>query len=115
VDRKNVQAVIQIASKCALSDSSFQITIGGGDSAYICRNRPITTDALEFMFLAHAHERDLSFRWQSTYLIEEDRAAFRKLELADAPLHGSREGSFLVTKQLRGDQGLGYRSTIHGN
>src|SRR5262249_23615773 len=93
-------------------DGRLQVAICGRDHADIGANGLGSTDALELALLQHAQQSNLRLRRQLANLIQEERAAFRKLETTEAPLQRSREGALLVTEQLRADQRLGDGRTI---
>src|SRR5439155_21529446 len=61
LNRKNVEAVKQIAAKCTSSDGSLQVAIGGGDDPYVSADKLIATHTLKLMFLQNTQQRNLSF------------------------------------------------------
>src|SRR5882757_2916713 len=113
LNRKNVEAVKQIAPKFTLNDGSLQVAIGGGDDTRIGSDGLIATHTLKLPLLEHMQQRNLSFRWQFTHLVKEDGAFFRKLEPTQSPLRCPRKSPFLMTEQLRCNQGSRNCSTIH--
>src|SRR6266550_5225206 len=96
LNRKNVEAVKQIAAKCTSSDGSLQVAIGGGDDPYVSADRLIATHTLKLTFLQNTQQRNLSFRGQFADFIEEESAFFRKLEPTQPPLGGPRKGTLLM-------------------
>ena len=86
-----------------------------GEDADIDRSRSGSTDAADLTVLEDAEELDLSSRWQRTDFVEKQRAAIGDLE--EAWLCGMRvgEGTTLVSKELRLDEVLRERRTVHGD
>src|ERR1700730_1173969 len=111
LNRKNVEAVKQIATKCTRGDGGLQVAIGGGDDPHVSSNRLIATHTLKLPLLQNAQERNLSFCGQLTDFVKEKGTFFRELEAAQLPLHCPGESSSLVTEQLRGNQRSRNRST----
>src|ERR1700730_4366977 len=59
LNRKNVEAVKQVATKVSSSDGCLQITVGSSDHADIRLDHPSSTDALKLMFLKDTQKSDL--------------------------------------------------------
>src|SRR5467141_2225944 len=112
LNRKNIEAVKQIATKCTHSDGSLQVAIGGGYDPHISADRLIAAHTLKLPLLQNMQQRNLSFRGQLTDLVEENGAFFRKLEPTQPPLRCPRESASLMTEQLRCNQGSRNCSTI---
>src|ERR1700688_3720608 len=100
LNRKNVKAVKQIATKCARSDGRLQVAIGGGYPPHVSSNMLIATHPLKLPLLQNTQQRNLSFRGQLTDFIKKEGASFRQLEPAQAPLECPGESSFLMAEQL---------------
>src|ERR1700682_1084947 len=113
LNRKNIEAVKQIATKCTRSDGSLQVAIGGGYDPHVNADRLIATHPLKFPLLQNTQQRNLSFRGQLTDFVKEEGAFFRKLEATQSPLQCPCESSFLMTEQLRCNQRRRNCSTIH--
>src|SRR6267142_204334 len=80
LNRKNIETVKQVATKCASSDGSLQVPIGGGDDPHVNADRLIATHTLKLPLLQNAQQRNLSFRGQLTDFIKEEGAFVRSLE-----------------------------------
>ena len=103
-DRKDVQPIEEIAAERARLDRRLQVAVRRGDDADVDANRCGPSDTLELALLQDAKQRDLRLHRQVADFVEEDGAAVRQLEAAEAPLRRAGERSFLVPKQLRRDQ-----------
>jgi hypothetical protein len=65
VNRKNIQAVVEVAAELFLPDHLFQIAMGGGYNPNVNVLRPRTAQALEFPFLPRfCPDRYWSYPWQ---------------------------------------------------
>jgi hypothetical protein len=64
-------------------------------------------DALELLLLQHAQQLHLRVERQLAHLVEEERAAVRQLEAADALLQRAGERALLVAEQLALDDARG--------
>ena len=87
---KHAEAVKEIPSEGAGRDGDLQVSIRGGNHADIGANELVATHALKLPLLQHTQQCNLGFRREITDFVEEDRAAFRKFEPADAPLQSAR-------------------------
>jgi hypothetical protein len=72
-------------------------------------------DALEFPFLQHSQESELSFARQVADLVQKNRTTVGQLEAAEAPLQCAGESAFLVSEQFRSDERLRDRRAIDAN
>ena len=81
-------------------DSDLQVTIGSGDHTHVCSDGLSPADALKFVLLKHSQQRELGFERKLSYLVQEDRPAFRKFKSSQAPLQGSCECALLMTEEL---------------
>ena len=83
VNRKNIQAVVEVAAKVALGDQLWQIAIGRGHHADVDALRAIAAQAFEFLLLQHAQQ----FRLQ----LQRDVADFvQKQACRDRPIRIGR-------------------------
>ena len=87
----NVQAVIQVLAKAALSDPLEQVAVGGRDEPHIHTNRFRTAQALEFTLLQDPQQFRLQFERKVADLIEKQSTALSLFEAADPVLHGARD------------------------
>src|ERR1700690_413230 len=70
VNRKNIQAVEQIATEGPLADRGLQITIGGCDHPNINPDFPGTADTLKLVLLQNAKESNLCLDGKFSHFIE---------------------------------------------
>ncbi len=56
LNRKNVEAIVEIAAKFAVGDEAREVAIGGGDDADVDGLRAIAAEALEFLLLQNAQQ-----------------------------------------------------------
>src|ERR1700730_7741365 len=82
LNRKNVEAVKQVATKVSSSDGCLQVTVGSSDHADIRLDRPSSADTLKLMFLKDTQESDLRLGGKFSNFIEKDRAPMRQLKAA---------------------------------
>src|SRR5262249_11923151 len=75
VNRKLVQAIIEIRSKAPLLDRSLQITIGCGDHSHIYFFLKARADRAYFAFLKDAKQPHLGRKRRFADLVEEDGPA----------------------------------------
>jgi hypothetical protein len=85
LNRKNVETIKQIATKCTRGDGSLQVAIGGGNDPHVRSDRLIATHTLKLPLLQNTQQRNLSFRGQLTDFVKEDGAFFSKLESTQPP------------------------------
>src|SRR5262249_10930221 len=74
------------------------------DHAYIDVDDLLAADAMELAFLQDTKKLGLRRAMKIAYLIQKDRAAVRKLELAAPGGRGAGERAFLVSEKLGLDQ-----------
>src|SRR2546426_6662319 len=72
-------------------------------------------DSLKFPFLEHSQQGILSLGRQLANFVKENGTALGQLKATEASLLRSSEGSFLMTKQFRGNQRRRDSSTANGN
>ena len=104
LDREHVEPVKEVGTKSSICGGGFEIAIG-------CRNHPnidldglFASHPLKFPLLQHSQECHLGIRGQLTDFIEENGSAVRQLKTAQPALRRAGERSFLVAKQLGGNQ-----------
>src|SRR5262249_5665642 len=112
VDRDDVQAVVQIRPELALLDRPLEVSVRGGDHAYVDLDRRGSADARGALLLEHAEGPRPQGDRQLGHLVEEDRAAVRLLEETDLPRVCVGERAALVTEQLGLEQALGNRRAV---
>jgi hypothetical protein len=87
--------------------------VGRGHDAHVDGDCAVATHRLEAPFLEYAQHLGLGLRRHVADLVEEDRAAVRRLELADAARVGAGERALLVTEELALDQLARDRGAVH--
>src|ERR1017187_5076578 len=90
----------EVIAELPRSNHRFQITVGGGDDAYIHGNRLRPADPLEGLLLEHAQQFPLRDGRQIADFVEEERALVRLLEAPDAPLVCTRKRAAFVAEQF---------------
>src|SRR5215470_16161387 len=113
-DRKDAEAVVQIAAELASGDAVLQITIGGGNDADVGVNGLVTSHAFKLLCLQYPQDLRLGERRHIADLIEKERAARTLLKLADAFALCTRKRSSLMAKQLAFQQRFGDSGTVDG-
>ena len=108
----DIDAVIKIGAEIALRDGFLEIAIGGADDAHIDFERLGPADALKFALLQHAQQLGLERGGDFADLVEEQGAAMRQFETADALADGAREGALFVTEQFGFDDAFRQRRAI---
>ena len=103
-DRKDVQAIVEIAPEAAVPHLLGQVAVGRGDDADVDVDRARTAEALDLPLLQHAQQLRLQLERQLADLVEEHGAAVRQLEAADLAGVRAGEGAALVAEQLALDQ-----------
>ncbi len=85
----------------------------GGDDAYVDRHGLRAADALEAALLEHPKDLGLRLGGHVSDLVEEDRAAVRRLEAADPTRVRAGEGAPLVPEELALHQLPADRGAVH--
>src|SRR5208282_4796465 len=102
----DVYPIVQVAPELPPADQLGKVFIRRRDYSNIHLYPLRAAHSLEARVLEHAKELGLHLQGHIAYLVEEEGAAMRELELADPPLHGPGEGSLLVPEKLREEEGL---------
>jgi hypothetical protein len=111
-DRDDVEPVIEVFAKMPVAHGPLKVAISRCQYPDIERDRDIGAESLHAVILEHTQHLDLG-RWaEIADLIQKDRAPFRKLELANAPLRCSRECAALMAEQFRLQKRLRDRRTV---
>ena len=79
------QAVVEILAEGAAVHLAHQIAVGGRDHAHVDGDHLRAADAADLALLERAQQLGLQLERQLADLVEEERAAVRLLEAADAP------------------------------
>ena len=112
-DRKDVQAVEQVAPKRAGPLRRIEVLVAGGDDPDVHRDGGWAAEPLDALLLEDAQQFGLHVQRQLADLVEEDRGAVRHLEPAD--LLGERAGvrALLAAEELALDQRVRDGRTVH--
>src|SRR6185436_19042495 len=104
LDGEDVQPVEQILPEGAALHGGLEIAVRRRQHAHVHRDRMTAADALDLSLLEYPEQRDLRLRGQLADFIEEDGAAIRGFEAAEAALHCAGERALLVSEQLGCDE-----------
>src|SRR5687767_8968078 len=85
-ERNDVEAEEQILAEDPLGDAAREVVVRGGDDADVYVHGLAATDALNLLRLDRSQQLRLRFSAEVADLVEEQRAAVRQLEPADAGL-----------------------------
>ena len=96
----DVEAEQQILAEFALAHGVGEIAVGRGDDADVDRHRLAAADAVDDALLDRAQQFRLQPHVHFGDFVEQQRAAVRLLELADAAGERAGEGALLVAEQL---------------
>ena len=108
----HLEAEEQVAAERPGPDRLLQRPVGRRHHAHVHLDRRVAADPLERVALQHAQELRLRGRGHLADLVEEDRAAVGRLELADHLLGRPGERPLLVAEQLALQQRLGQRRAV---
>src|SRR5205807_4164789 len=100
-ERDDVETIVEVLTKCALTDGFFEVSVGRGNQSDINLERARPTDALELSLLKHAQQFGLQERRHLADFIQKERAAVGHFELAFLLYERSRECAFLVSEEFR--------------
>src|SRR5437870_12398431 len=104
-DTHNVQTKEKIVAKLSLAHERLKILVCGRNQTNVCAQRLIAADAFEGAFFAdYAQQFDLSARIDFGHFVEENSAAGRLFEPADAAFVRPGECAFLVSEQFALEQ-----------
>src|SRR5258708_9361059 len=100
LDRECVKPVVEVRAKCPVCNGGFQVAISCGYYADIDFNGLRAADALEFTFLQHPQECNLSVQRQLADFVEENGSSVRQFKSTEAALHRSGERALLDRKSV---------------
>ena len=112
---EHVQAEQQVVAEAALGHRALEVAVARGDQADVDLDRLAAADAVDLALLDRAQQLGLQARVHLADLVEQQRAAVRLLELADAPRDRTGEGAPLVAEQLRFQQVLRDGGAVDGD
>ena len=89
MDRKYLQPIIKVLSKCPLFDHRNQITMGGCNHPNIYLVRVVAPESFEFLFLQDSEQLRLKLQRDVAYFIQKESTLIRQFKapsLAQWPL-----------------------------
>ena len=115
LDRHDAEAVVEVLAETPLDDGAAEVDVRRGHDADVGLARVAVADALEGPLLEEAEEFDLERRRKVADLVEEERAARRELDAAEAVAHGAGERAAHVAEQLALEELARQRRAVHGD
>src|SRR6202041_2388059 len=112
-NRNNIESVEKILTEGSGSDGIRQIPIRSCYQTDVYRNRLVASHSLKLALLEHAQECDLSLHRKIADFIKEECPSVSGLKPSYSSLQSTREGAFLVSEKLRGNQRLGDGGAVH--
>ena len=110
--RKDTEAVVEILTERAFAHGLLEIAIARGEHAHVERHGLARAERLDLALLQHAQELGLQAELHLRDLVEQQRAAVRLHELADAAGLRAREGALLMAEQQRLEHLLRNRGAV---
>ena len=111
----DVEAEQQVLAECALAHRFGKVAVRSRNDADVDRNRASAADAVDDPLLDGAQQLRLQPHIHLGDFVEQQRAAVRLLEFADAAGDRAGEGAFLVAEQLGFQQVLRDRGAVDGD
>ena len=99
-DRKDVEAIVQVATEAALTDFLGQVTVGRGDDPHVDVDRARAAQPLDLAFLEHSEQLGLELERQLPDLVEQNRPAVGQLEASDLRRVRAGERAALASEEL---------------
>ena len=109
---RDVEPVVQVAAELLLLAHRLQVGLGRRDHAHVDRQLVVRAEPLDLALLQHAQQLDLEAGRHALDLVEQQGAAVRMLELADAAPRRGGERAHLVAEQLALEQRLGQAAAV---
>ena len=111
-DGHHVQPEIEVFAEIAPAHLFLEVAVRGGEQPDVHLDRLRAADAIDFPLLDGAQQLRLQPRVHLRDLVEQQSAAARLLELADASTDGAGEGAPLVAEELRFEERVGNRRAV---
>src|SRR6056297_1964260 len=108
-------AVVEVLAEAALLDEIRDLLIGGADHAHIHGDLVAAAHALHHPLLQESEQLRLQRHGHVADLVQEQRAAAGRLDLAGGGLVGTGEGALLVAEQLGLEQILRDGRAVDGD
>src|SRR5215813_8985654 len=112
LDGDDVEPVEEVLAEAARRDLLLEVRVRGGDHAHVHAQGFLAPHPLEGLLFEHAEHLGLRLEAHVRYLVEEERAAVRQLELAAAPRHRAGERAALMAEELGLDQLLRHSRAV---
>ena len=77
MDRKDIEPIEKVGTKCTFLNASRQIPVGRGDEPGVGLDGPRTSEAFKFSFPRYAQQLGLKFQRNLPDLVEERSALVR--------------------------------------
>ena len=106
------ESEVQVLTKPTAADLRRQILVGGGQHSRVDANPCRAAHRLHHLLLQHAQHLRLRLQTHVADLVEKNRAAVRRLELAAPIGDGAGERATHMPEQLALDQLLGNRGAV---
>ena len=110
-----MQTVQQVLPETLFIDRRLQILVGGGDDADIETTVSSVTYRTVSPFLYGAQKHPLGFRCKVAHLVQEQRAAFRLMEITFLGTVRTRECASDVSEESRRRKFFGERTAVHSH
>jgi len=101
------QAIVQVLAEAPAAQGLLQALVAGGDHPDVDGDEVAAADAFDLAFLQEAQELDLERQAHFRDLVQEQRPAVGRLDLALALGVGSGKRAFLMTEELALEERLG--------
>ncbi len=111
----HVEAEVQVLAEAAGGDLCRQVAVRGGEDAHVDAHRAAAAEAVDLALLDGAQQLGLQAGVHLADLVEQQRAAVGRLELAEAAGDGAAERALLVAEQLALQQVLGNGGAVQGH
>jgi len=99
-DPENVKPIVQVLPQFPAFESFVKRAVSGGDHTNVNLDAFFAANPSDLVFFENAKEFRLKLGLHLGYFVEEDRAAIRLLEDAEAPSGCARERTAFVPEQL---------------
>src|SRR4029077_16285897 len=113
INRKNIQAVIQIFAEFAVANHLLQVLVGCSNHANIDSRCTRAAHGLKLALLEHAEQLGLKLQWHVSHFLEEQRPTIRQRKAADMRIDGAGKGATFVSEQLAFEKAGGHRRAVH--
>src|SRR5581483_8815382 len=103
-DLHDPQPIVEVLAEFPLLHRLLEVVVRRGEEPHVDLDRVVAADALELLLLDRAQELRLRLERHVAHLVEEERPAVRRLELALASGDRARERALLVPEELALDE-----------